>query len=276
MSGKLAGKVALISGAGRGQGRSHAVRLAAEGADIIAFDVCNQLATVRYPLASAEDLRETALEVESLGRRIIFDEVDVRDSEAISALVSRGVDEFGRLDIVCANAGILSWAANTWSITDEEWDETISVNLSGAWRTTRAAIPAMIAAGNGGSIVITGSTAALKGAARLAHYSAAKHGLLGLARSLAIELGAYSIRVNTVHPTGANTQMVVDKDTGEFYPGTTELASDDPATASKSNLLPVRLIEPSDVSSAIVWLCSDDGRYVTGAAIPVDAGLTQR
>ena len=267
--GRLTGEVAFVSGAARGQGRSHALRLAQEGADVIAFDVCRQLASVPYPMATPDDLKETVRQVEELDRRIVAREADVRDSDALAALVAEGVGEFGRLDVVCANAGIATFAENAWSITDESWDEMIAVNLTGVWRTVKAAVPAMIDAGNGGSIVITSSTAGVKGMAGIGHYSAAKHGVVGLMRTLANELAPHSIRVNTVHPTGVNTPMVVNDFMAEFLAG-----SD--MSANMQNALPVEMVEAVDISNAVVWLSSDEARYVTGVSLPVDAGFLQK
>ncbi|MCX6466137.1 MAG: mycofactocin-coupled SDR family oxidoreductase [Pseudonocardiales bacterium] len=270
MAGRLEGKVALVSGAARGQGRSHAVRLAQEGADVIAFDVCRQLGTVHYPMATPEDLAETVRQVEELDRRIVAREADVRDSAAVQAVVDEGVGELGRLDIVLGNAGIAGFSANTWSLTDEEWDEMIGVNLTGVFKTVRAAVPAMIEAGNGGSIVLTSSTAGIKGMARTSHYVAAKHGVVGLARALGNELAPHSIRVNTVHPTGVDTPMINNDYIGSV------LADDPDFGANLSNALPVEMVEAVDISNAVVWLCSDEARYVTGVALPVDAGFLQK
>ncbi|MCH6171026.1 mycofactocin-coupled SDR family oxidoreductase [Pseudonocardia alaniniphila] len=269
MAGRLEGKVALISGAARGQGRSHAVSLAQEGADIIAFDICRRLDTVPYPMATPEDLEQTVKLVEDLDCRIMAREADVRDSAAVRALVDEGVAEFGRLDVVCANAGIGGVAENTWSISDQEWEEMIAVDLTGAWKTVKAAVPAMIQAGNGGSIVITSSAAGLKGMTGAAHYVAAKHGLVGLMRTLANELAPHFIRVNTVHPTGVNTPMIVN----DFM---AQVLSRADGSVNLQNALPVEMIEPLDVSNAIVWLASEEARYVTGVSLPVDAGLLQR
>jgi SDR family mycofactocin-dependent oxidoreductase len=266
MAGRLEGKVALISGAARGQGRSHAVRLAQEGADIIAFDVCHQLGTVPYPMADSEDLKETVRLVEDLDRRIVAREADVRDAAAVQAVVDEGVSQFGRLDVISANAGIASFVENTWSMTEEQWEEMIAVNLSGVWRTVRAGIPKMIEGGNGGSIVLTSSTAGVKGMAGIGHYVAAKHGVVGLMRNLANELAQYSIRVNTVHPTGVNTPMVHN----EFMDQA--LASPDFST-NMQNALPVEEVQPVDISNAIVFLASDEARYITGTMLPVDAGF---
>lgn len=270
MAGRLEGKVAFVSGAARGQGRSHALRLAQEGADIIAFDVCRQVDTVHYPLARPEDLKETVTQIEDLDRRIIAREADVRDAAAVQAVVDEGVREFGRLDVVCANAGIAGFSENTWSLSEQEWDEMIAINLTGVWKTVKAAAPAMIDAGNGGSIVITSSTAGLTGMARTGHYVAAKHGVVGLMRTLALELAPYSIRVNTVHPTGVNTPMVVNDYIGSV------LESDPDMGSNMANALPVEMVEPVDISNAIVWLSSDEARYVTGVSLPVDAGALQK
>ena len=269
MAGRLEGKVALISGAARGQGRSHAGRLAQEGADIIAFDVCRQLPTVGYKMATPEDLKETAKQVEDLDRRIIAREADVRDSAAVQAIVDEAVSELGRLDVVSANAGIATFTPNAWTMEDDVWEETIAVNLTGVWKTLKAAIPAMINAGNGGSIIITSSTAGIKGMAGIAHYDSSKHGVVGLMRTLAIELAQHSIRVNTVHPTGVNTPMVVNDYMAQFL-------AEDSGGANIQNLLPVELVEPVDISNAVLWLASDEARYVTGTCLPVDAGFLQK
>jgi SDR family mycofactocin-dependent oxidoreductase len=270
MPGRLEGKIALVSGAARGQGRSHALRLAQEGADIIAFDVCRQLGTVPYPMAVSEELRETARLVEDLDRRIVASEADVRDSAAVQALVEEGVREFGRLDVVCANAGIAGFAENTWTMTEDQWEEMIAVNLTGVWKTVKAAVPAMIGAGNGGSIVITGSTGGVKGLPGIgAHYVAAKHGVVGLMRTLANELAPHFIRVNIVHPTGVNTPMITNDAAMQAMSAAAELVN-------MQNALPVSLVEPVDISNAIVWLASEEARYVTGVSLPVDAGQLQR
>ncbi|GAA3054798.1 Rv2750 family mycofactocin-dependent SDR oxidoreductase [Pseudonocardia yunnanensis] len=269
MAGRLEGKVALISGAARGQGRSHAVRLAQEGADIIAFDLCRQLDTVAYPLATPEDLAETVKLVEECDCRIVACEADVRDAAAVRALVEEGVREFGRLDVVCANAGIGGVVENTWTMTEDEWEEMIAVDLTGVWKTVKAAVPAMIQADNGGSIVITSSAAGLKGMPGAAHYVSAKHGLVGLMRTLANELAPYFIRVNTVHPTGVNTPMIVN----DFM---AQMLSSADGSFNLQNALPVEMVEPVDVSNAIVWLASEEARYVTGVSLPVDAGFLQR
>jgi SDR family mycofactocin-dependent oxidoreductase len=268
--GLLDGKVALISGVARGQGRAHAVRMAEEGADIIGFDLCDQVDTVAYPMATPDDLQETVRLVEDLDRRIVVSQADVRDSDAIEAVVQEGVGQFGRLDIVAANAGIVSFTDLTYTMTDTQWQDMIDINLTGVWRTCKAAIPHMIEAGNGGSIVVTSSTAGIKGMSRFGHYVATKHAVVGLARSFANELAQYSIRVNTVHPTGVETPMVVNDEMPAFMERYPEMAD------NMQNLLPVEMVQPEDISNAIIWLSSDAARYITGVMLPVDAGMTQK
>jgi SDR family mycofactocin-dependent oxidoreductase len=270
VAGRVEGKVALISGAARGQGRAHAVRLAQEGADIIAFDVCGELDTAPYAMASGADLDETVAQVEALGRRIVARQVDVRDSAGLRSLVDDAVAELGRLDVVCANAAFTCFVENTWSITDEQWDEMIGVNLTGAWKTVRAAVPAMIAAGNGGCIVITSSSAGTKGMINLGHYVAAKHGLVGLMRTLANELAPHMIRANTLHPTGVDTALLDNDHVRDFIEANPDWG------ANMQNALPVEVLEPVDVANAVLWLASDEARYVTGVALPVDAGFAER
>ena len=276
MAGRLEGKVALISGAARGQGRSHAVRLAQEGADIIAFDVCRQLPTVGYKMATPEDLKETAKQVEDLDRRIIAREADVRDAAAVRALVDEGVSELGRLDIVSANAGIATFSENAWSMEEDVWEETIAVNLTGVWKTLKAAIPAMIDAGNGGSIVITSSTAGIKGMAGIAHYDSSKHGVVGLMRTLAIELAPHSIRVNTVNPSAVETPMIMNEALmRNFVPESPKPTHEEfAARAQLINAMPIPWVQPIDITNAVIWLASDEARYVTGVALPIDAGAT--
>lgn len=264
--GKLDGKVAVITGGARGQGRSHAVTLAREGADIVICDIAAQIDTVPYPMATLEDLEETKRMVEDLDRRCVAVRADVRDGAQMQAVAERAMSEFGRIDILLANAGIAGFASGgSWELTDEQWRDMIDTNLTGVWQSCKAVIPHMIDGGRGGSIVITSSTAGLKGFAGTGHYVAAKHGVVGLMRTLAIELAPHNIRVNTVHPTGVNTPMVVNE-------AMAQLLADNPSAIS--NLLPVELLEPVDISNAILWLVSDDARYVTGVTLPVDAGFT--
>jgi SDR family mycofactocin-dependent oxidoreductase len=270
--GKLEGKVAFITGAARGQGRSHAIRLAQEGADIIAIDLCAQIDSVPYPLSTPDDLDETVKEVEALDRRIFARPADVRDRAALQGVFDAGVAELGSVDIVCANAGIAPMVAVQES--GDPWGDVIAVNLTGVYNTVEVAIPSMIERGRGGAIVLTSSTAGLTGiggpSAGGLGYAAAKHGVVGLMRSYANNLAPHSIRVNTVHPTGVNTPMIVNAAMQEF------LTQDPSRGNAMSNALPIDVLEPVDISNAIAWLVSDDARYVTGIMVPVDAGFTNK
>jgi (+)-trans-carveol dehydrogenase len=275
--GWLDGKVALVSGAARGQGRSHAVRLAQEGADIIAFDICKDIPTAITEMGSEEQLAETADMVKALDRRVVTGNADVRNMAEVAAVVDAGVDTFGRLDVVVANAGIASFQP-AHVMTEDVWDEVIDINLSGVWKTCRAAIPHMINAGNGGSIVITSSITGLKGFTWQAHYAAAKHGVVGLMRVLAMELAEHNIRVNTVHPTSVLTRMLDNDEIAKLFDPDKESPSLEDATPALRDLhlLPVPWVESRDISAAVAWLSSDEARYVTGITLPVDAGATQK
>jgi SDR family mycofactocin-dependent oxidoreductase len=275
MTGRMAGKVAFITGAARGQGRSHAVRLAEEGADIIAVDICADIDSVTpyYPLATAEELDQTVKQVESLGRRIVARKADVRDLAGLQAALDAGLAEFGHVDTVVANAGIATYG-KAWELTSEQWRDMIDVNLTGVFHTAKVAIPSMIEAGNGGCIVFTSSIGGLKGIQQVAHYVAAKHGIVGLMRTLANELGPYRIRVNTVHPTNVDTIMIQNPGTyGMFAPGDPEPTQEKAMAGFMSlNTLPVPWVESADISNAVLYLASEEGRYVTGITLPVDAG----
>jgi (+)-trans-carveol dehydrogenase len=273
---RLKDKVAFVTGAARGQGRSHAVRLAEEGADIIAIDICEQIDSVPFPLASAEDLEETARLVEATGRRIVAEQADVRDFAHVKLALDRGIAELGGLDVVVANAGITSYAL-AHEMEDEAWTDLIEVNLNGVWRTCKAAIPTLIEAG-AGSIVIVSSTVGHKGAANVSHYVSAKHGVIGLMRSLAQELGPHGIRVNAVSPTQVETDMVLNKGTfALFCPDVENPTLEEFRVASQAvHLLPVPAVEPLDVSNAVLFLASEESRYVTGISLPVDAGMLAR
>jgi SDR family mycofactocin-dependent oxidoreductase len=276
--GTLDGKVALVTGAARGQGRSHAVRLAEEGADIIAIDVCTPIETVTYRGASEADLAETAAEVEKLDRRIVTRKADVRDLSALQSAVAGGLEEFGRLDIVVANAGIFS-SAPVHELTEEQWDTMIDINLTGVWKTVRATVPVLIEQGTGGSIILISSTGGVQGFPNFAHYVAAKHGVLGLARTMCNELGQHNIRVNSIHPTSVLTDMIDHVDMYRlFRPDLENPTQDDfrEALQGAMNVLPVPWVEPRDISNAVAWLASDQARYVTGVALPVDAGALQK
>jgi SDR family mycofactocin-dependent oxidoreductase len=277
--GLLDGKVAFVTGAARGQGRSHALRLAQEGADIIAVDITGQIGTVPYAMATPGDLQETVKEVEALDRRIVAAQADVRDFAALKQQVDAGVAELGRLDIVSANAGIFSFGTLE-ELTDESWNDMIEVNLTGVWHTIKATVPHIRAGGRGGSIILTSSTAGLMAIPNIGHYVAAKHGVVGLMRTAALELAADSIRVNSVHPTSVNTDMIQNSATYElFAPDLSPADRTKEALAPRfaaMNVLPVPWVEAVDISNAVLWLASDQSRYVTGLELKIDAGQTLR
>jgi (+)-trans-carveol dehydrogenase len=273
--GQVAGKVAFITGAARGQGRSHAIRLAEEGADIIAVDICRQIESVPYPMATPEDLAQTVKEVEALDRRIIATQADVRDYDALKAAVDDGVAQLGRLDIVAANAGIGGFGTLA-EMGAQLWQDTIDVDLTGVWHTVKATIGHLRAAG-GGSIILTSSTLGLKGMPNLAHYVAAKHGVVGLMRSAAQELATDMIRVNSVHPTSVDTDMIQNSMTYElFAPDLAEVDRTRETLAPRFqalNALPIPWVDARDISNAVLFLASDAARYITGTTLPIDAGL---
>jgi len=268
---KLDGHVAFITGAARGQGRAHALRLAEDGADVIAIDICRQLESVVYPMSSKEDLDETVRLVKDLGRNIVAVEADVRDAKALRQAFNDGVAELGAVTIVVANAGI-GPGGNTSA--DQQWDEVVEVNLKGVFNTGRVAIPSMIEHGKGGSIILTSSTGGVIGSpsnvAGMLGYTAAKHGVIGLMRSWANYLGPHSIRVNSVAPTTVRTPMANNGDISAITQYAPELAN------SLTNAMPVEAVEARDVANAVAWLASDEARYVTGTVLPVDAGNINR
>jgi SDR family mycofactocin-dependent oxidoreductase len=267
--GLLDGRVAFITGAARAQGRSHAIRLAEEGANIIAVDICAPPAETGYVSATPEELEATARAVKGTGRQIIHRVADVRDQEALDAAVAAGVEAFGRLDIVVANAGISTWG-RFWEMTEERWQSMIDINLTGVWRTMRAATPAMIEAGNGGSIINISSVAGIKSLPGQTHYSAAKHGVVGLTKSAAIELAEYGIRVNSVHPWGVTSPMTEDVEFTEFFERFPAFM------VSFGAILPGPLpAPPSDISDTVLFLASDMSRLMTGAQMTVDLGATK-
>jgi SDR family mycofactocin-dependent oxidoreductase len=270
------GKVAFITGVARGQGRAHAVRLAEEGADIVGVDICSDIGSVPYPLATEEELEETVELIEKTGRRAVVRKADVRSFAELRESVAAGIAELGHIDIVVANAGIATMGVN---LSEEEvaeaWDNVIAVNLTGVWNTVRACVGPMIERNQGGSIILTSSTAGLKGLSSPGSYGnegygASKHGVVGLMRQFAVELSKFNIRVNSVHPTGVDTMMVrnpaMEKFLGEFPD----------ALSSITNLLPVELLQPRDVSDTVLFLASDLSRYTTGVTLPVDAGFTAK
>ena len=273
---KLDGKVAFISGVARGQGRSHAIRLAREGADVIGIDICADIPANHYPRASRAELDETIGLVEQAGGKMLGTVADVRDFHQVKSAMDTGVEHFGRLDIVLANAGIAPVAFRELSIEEEldQWRAAVGVNLDGAYHVSWAAIPHLLAGNRGGSIIFTSSTAGLRGFGGVQGgglgYAASKHGVVGLMRTLANALAAANIRVNTVHPTAVNTMMAVNPAMTEFlenYPGSGQ---------HLQNPLPVEMLEPEDISAAIAYLVSDEGRYVTGVTFPVDAGFCNK
>ena len=274
MAGRVEGKVAFITGAARGQGRSHAVRLAQEGADIIAIDVCKPIEGVQVAPATPEDLAETADLVKGHDRRIVTAQVDVRDYDAMKAAVDSGVEELGRLDIIVANAGIGNGGATLDKTSERDWTDMIDINLGGVWKTVKAGVPHLLAGGRGGSVILTSSVGGLKAYPHTGHYVAAKHGVVGLMRTFAVELGQHKIRVNSVHPTNVNTPLFMNEGTMKLFrpdlenPGPEDFAP----VAQMMHVLPIGWVEPEDISNAVLFLASDEARYITGVTLPIDAG----
>lgn len=276
--GSLEGRVALVTGAARGQGRAHAVRLAGDGADIIAIDICGPVTdSITYPPATSEDLAETVRQVEATGRKVLAREVDVRDLAAQQQVVADGIEQFGRLDVLVVNAGILSWG-RLFEMSEEQWDSVIQTNLSGAWRTVRAAVPAMIEAGNGGSIIMVSSSAGLKATPGNGHYSASKHGVVAITNALALEVGEFGIRVNSIHPYSIDTPMV-ERD------AMMEVFSQHPSFLHSFAPMPLHpvnhagkkglqeFMSPEEVSNVVAWLASDESMAISGSQIAVDRGV---
>ncbi|HEV7471630.1 MAG TPA: mycofactocin-coupled SDR family oxidoreductase [Pseudonocardia sp.] len=266
--GQLDGKVAVITGGGRGQGRSHAIRLAEEGADIVVCDITEQVGSVPFPTGRPGDLEETVAAVEKLDRRCVALQADVRSTADMNRLADTAVKEFGRIDILLANAGILSLSENTWELDDETWDDMIDINLTGVFKACRAVVPHIRAGGRGGSIVITSSIAGLRGVAGCTHYAAAKHGIVGLMRTLARELAPESIRVNTLHPTGVDSPM----SNNDFFPKWLD-EHEELGNAMRFNLMPVDSMPMGDVSGVVAFLCSDEAKWITGSTVQIDAGF---
>ncbi|WP_319445150.1 MULTISPECIES: mycofactocin-coupled SDR family oxidoreductase [unclassified Mycobacterium] len=274
MAGRVEGKVAFVTGAARGQGRSHAVRLAQEGADIIAVDICRGFADSTAPASTPEDLAETADMIKNLDRRVVTEIVDVREYDAMKAALDNGVEQLGRLDVVVANAGIGTTGVKLHKMREDIWNETIDVNLGGVWKTVKAGVPHLLAGGRGGSVIITSSVGGTKAYPHVGHYIAAKHGVVGLMRTFAVELGAQNIRVNSVHPTHVNTPLLMNEPTYKlFRPDLENPGPDDLAPICQSfHFLPIPWVEPVDISNAVLFLASDEARYITGVTLPVDAG----
>lgn len=271
--GRLAGKVAFITGGARGQGRAHALRFAEEGADIVVVDACTQIETVPYALATTEDLDETVRLVKERGTSVIGVQADVRDLSSLEHAHHLALEQFGKIDILVANAGVGSFGGAA-EITEQQWQDVIDIDLTGVWKTARTVIPAMRDRGEGGSLILTSSVAGLVAFLNLAHYTAAKHGVVGLMRALAAELAPHNIRVNSIHPTTVDTPMIDNVETRElFLPGVDDPSREVASELMKGlNALPVPWIEDIDVSNAALWLASDEARYVTGVALPIDAG----
>ena len=277
--GDLSGRVAFITGAARGQGRAYAVRLAREGADVIISDVCGPVSdTIPYVASTPEDLAETARLVEAEGRAVLSRTVDIRDDAALRGLVADGVERFGRLDVLIANAGVLSWG-RLWELTDEQWNTVIDVNLTGTWRTLRAVIPAMIDARNGGSIVIISSSAGIKATPGNGHYAASKHGLTSMTNTLALELGEYGIRVNSVHPYSIATPMILNDAMlavlgkhqsylHSFAPMPYQPPAKDFKEAKRNDFM-----TPEEAAEVVVWLAGDRSGLLSGSQIVVDRGV---
>jgi (+)-trans-carveol dehydrogenase len=275
VTGRVEGKVAFITGAARGQGRFHAVRLAREGADIIAIDVCKPIVeNSPIPPSTPEDLAETADLVKDLNRRIVTAEVDVRDYDALKDAVDSGVEQLGRLDIIVANAGIGNGGDTLDQTNEHDWQETIDINLSGVWKTVKAGVPHILSGGHGGSIILISSVGGLKAYPHCGSYVAAKHGVVGIMRSFAVELGQHMIRVNSVHPTHVNTPIIMNEGTFKlFRPDLENPGPDDMAPICQLfHTMPVPWVEPEDVSNAVLFLASDEARYITGVTLPVDLG----
>ncbi|WP_216892848.1 mycofactocin-coupled SDR family oxidoreductase [Nocardia alni] len=275
--GKFDGKVALITGAARGQGRSHAVRLAEEGADIIAIDICDQIASAGHSMGTEDDLQKTVSLVEKFDRRIVTAKADVRDRAALEESVSACVSELGRLDVVSVNAGIAS-TSQVLDLEEQSWQDVIDVNLTGAFHTVQATVPHIIAGGRGGSITFTSSAMGLMAVPNLGHYTATKHGVLGLMKTLALELGPQFIRVNAILPTNVDTDMIQNETILKLFMPHLEKPTRADAELPDSNyvranILPIPWVDPVDISNALVFLASDDARFVTGVSLPVDAGF---
>lgn len=275
MTGGLEGRVAFITGAARGQGRAHAVRLAQNGADIIGVDICADIGSMNYANASKEDLEETVRLVEKVGRRMVARKADVRDFAALCAAFQDGYAEFGRVDIILANAGILRLGPESEDFL-ADWNDVIDTNLTGVFHTIRAALPAMRAADRGGSIVITSSTAGIKGTKSLDAssfaYTAAKRGVVGLMQNLANVLAPEWIRVNTIHPTGVRSGMT-QNEVVEQMMADAEAGGTNPISGMQ-NALPLPLLDPEDIAGAVAFLVSDEAKFITGIQFPLDAGFT--
>ena len=280
MTGRVEGKVAFITGAARGQGRSHAVRLAQEGADIIAVDLCEEIDSVSrlYPGASDEDLAETVRQVESLDRRIAATKADVRNFDELKAALDDGVGQLGRVDVISANVGVFLFGEQAHNISESDWNDVLSVNLTGVWHTCKAATPHLLRQDSGGSIIITSSIAGVKGTPHVGAYAASKQGVVGLMRTLAAELAPHRIRVNAIHPSGVATDMILNQSVFKLFSPEIDQPTMEQAAAvfQQHNPMPVPWVEPADISNVVLFLASDESRYVTGTELRVDAGMLMR
>jgi (+)-trans-carveol dehydrogenase len=276
-AGDWSGKAVFITGVARGQGRSHALGFARLGADIGGLDLCAPIGTVPYDMASTAELDQTAQEIKALGRRSVLEVADVRDPAAVRAVVGRVLDEFGRIDVVLTNAGVFS-VGDPLTMSQQTWQDVLDVNLTGVWNTVQACLPAMVSGGNGGSIVMTSSIGGVQGLLHCPHYVASKHAVIGLMRALANELGPHGIRVNAVCPTNVNTPMIQNTaNYRTFRPDLEDPGREDIVdVAASMHLLNVPWVEPEDVTEAAIWLSSNAARYLTGVALPVDAGLLEK
>ena len=280
--GRVDGKVVLVTGAARGQGRAECVRLAEEGAEVIAFDICEAVDDVPYPAATEAELAETGRLVEALDRGVLTRKGDTRSATDLGQAVADGLERFGHIDVVVANAGVCLTAGPAWEITEEQWATQIDINLGGGWRVAKAAIPSMIEAGNGGSIIFTTSGTASRAAGNLAHYASAKSGLLGLCRELATELGPYAIRVNTVQPTAVRTPMFDNEDMWNVFVPGDEFATPEARRERMLEIVPqfhaldVPWVLPEDIANGVLFLASDESKMVTGSPLRVDAGFASK
>jgi SDR family mycofactocin-dependent oxidoreductase len=279
--GRVSGKVALITGAARGQGRAHAVRLAEEGASIVAFDVCENVAGVLYEGPTEADLEETGRLVREQGGNVIVRKGDVRKAEDVTAVVEAGLAEFGYIDVVIANQGV-AMAGPSWEISEEDWATVVGINLTGSWRVAKAVIPSMIEAGRGGSIILTTSGLASRAVGYMAHYASTKSGLNGLCRELSVELSPFQIRVNTLQPTAVNTPMMDNEPLYELFTPGMEGQPTEARRAEmlnilrQSNVLDVPWVEAEDMANGALFLASEESKMVTGAPFRVDAGYASR
>ena len=272
------GKAVFITGAARGQGRAHAIRLAGEGADIIATDIAGPVDTVTYAAATEDELAETVRQVEAIGRRIFSFTADIRHYNALKRGLDEGVTQLGRLDVLVANAGILNAVMPSWELDETNWQTMIDINLTGTWHACKAAVPHIIDQGPGGAVILISSTAGLRGIPGIVHYNAAKHGVLGIARTLANELAPHKIRVNSVHPTNVRTVMIENESSARIYrPDLDNPTFEDAVPAlANINMWDVPYLEADDVANAVLWLASDESRYATGVALPVDLGMSMK